>query len=550
MNRRSLLEGIAALGVSSLCASKLNGVTLTDSPQASAIATGPFQPTWDSLAQYNVPEWYRDAKFGIWAHWGPQCMGERGDWYGRLMYVEGDRAYKHHCERFGHPSKFGFKDVIHEWKGENWDPEELVSLYKKAGARYFMALGNHHDNFDLWHSKHHAWNSAKIGPKKDIARGWANAAAKNGLPLGLSVHSSHAWRWLEAARMADKKGPYAGVPYDGGVTKADGAGKWWEGLDPQELYAQNHPLSKDSEDYSSIWKGQWEWQNGAFPPSNAYCEDFFRRTMDLIETYEPEIVYFDDTVLPFWPLNDTGLRLVAHIYNRSIRKHGKLQAVVNGKILDEQQRKCLVWDVEKGQSNRIEPFTWQTDTCLGGWFYDRETYEQNGYKSSTTVVHTLADVVSKNGNLLLSVPVRPEGTIDEKERAIVAGIAAWMQANSEAIYSTRPWKQCGEGPALGSEAKMSGPGFNEGKGKPFGAEDMRFTTKGKTLYAIVLGWPEAKQSVIKSLTSADPKVASVAMLGSDAPLRFEQNAAGLRVQLPAEPPCKEAFVLKIEGAII
>lgn len=543
-----LLKSMTAAGLSSLCPSKSVGASLPDLSASGRIAAGPFQPSWDSLAQYNVPEWFRDAKFGIWAHWGPQCMGERGDWYGRLMYSEGDRAYQHHCERFGHPSQFGFKDVIHEWKGENWDPEELVSFYKDAGARYFMALANHHDNFDLWDSTHQAWNSTKIGPRKNIVQGWANAAAKHGLPLGLSVHASHAWRWFEAARMSDKKGPYAGVPYDGGSTKADGAGKWWEGLDPQELYAQNHPLSKNSEDISAI-NSQWAWQNGAFPPSDAYCENFFRRTMDLIEKYEPEILYFDDTVLPFWPLNDTGLQLVAHVYNRSIRKHGKLQAVVNGKILDEQQRRCLVWDVERGQSDRIEPIAWQTDTCLGGWFYDSQTYEQNGYKSTATVVHTLADVVSKNGNLLLSVPVRPDGTIDEKERAIVAGIAAWMQVNNEAIYGTRPWKQCGEGPALGSDAKMSGAGFNEGKAKPFGPEDVRFTTKGKTLYAIVLGWPEIKRSLIKSLPEKDCKVGRVSMLGHGGPLHFQQTAAGLSVQLPEEPPCRAAFVLKIEGAI-
>jgi alpha-L-fucosidase len=347
--------------------------------------------------------------------------------------------------------------------------------------------------------------------------------------------------------MSDKQGPYAGVPYDGSVTKADGAGKWWEGLDPQELYAQNHPLSKNSENVG-IDDGQWAWQNGAFPPSDAFCENVYKRTIELIEKYEPEILYYDDTVAPFWPLNDTGLRITAHMYNRNVRKHGKLQAVVTGKILQEQHRKCMVWDIERGQSNRIEPFTWQTDTCLGGWFYDRETYEQNGYKSSTTVIHTLADVVSKNGNLLLSVPVRPEGTIDEKERAIVAGITSWMQVNSEAIYSTRPWKLCGEGPAMGSEAKMSGPGFNEGKAKPFGPEDMRFTQKGKTLYAIVLGWPESKQSLIKSLPEKDCKVGRVSMLGRGQ-LQFKQTAAGLNVQLPAEPPCKEAFVLEIEGAI-
>jgi alpha-L-fucosidase len=548
MNRRTILKDMAAAGLSILSLSKLEGTPLLNSSASARIAAGSFQPTWDSLAQFVVPAWFRDAKFGMWAHWGPQCQPEHGDWYARLMYCEGTDAYKYHCQKYGHPSKFGFKDVIHEWKAENWDPEELLALYKRAGARYFMALANHHDNLDLYESTYQSWNSTRVGPKKDIARGWAKAAAKQNLPLGLSVHASHAWSWYETAQRSDKQGPNAGVPYDGKLTAADGAGKWWEGLDPQELYAQNHPLSKDSEDDRAIHK-QWAWGNGVCPPSDAYCEKFYKRTIELVDKYEPELLYFDDTALPFWPINDIGLRIAAHMYNRSIGKHAELRAVLFGKILNEQQRKCMVWDVERGQSNQIEPLPWQTDTCIGQWHYDRRVYEKDGYKSAKTVIHMLADIVSKNGNLLLNIPVRGDGTIDEKERVVVEGIAAWMQVNSEAIYSTRPWKQLGEGPAIESAAPLKAQGFNEGSGKPFGPEDLRFTTKGKTLYAIVLGWPEAKQSLIKSLSAKERKVTSVSMLGHHGQLRFQQTAAGLNVHLPAEPPCKEAFVLKIEGTI-
>lgn len=217
-----------------------------------------------------MPDWFRDAKFGIWAHWGPQCQPECGDWYARGMYQEGSDQYKYHVEKYGHPSKFGFKDVINEWKAENWNPEELVGLYKKAGAQYFVALANHHDNFDLYDSKYQKWNATRIGPKKDLIGGWARAAKNNKLSFGVSVHAAPAWLWYETAQRADKAGPYAGVPYDGKMGVNQGNGKWWDGYDPQELYAQNHPLSKNSQDDNMI-NSQWHWGNGVSIPSKAYC---------------------------------------------------------------------------------------------------------------------------------------------------------------------------------------------------------------------------------------------------------------------------------------
>ena len=185
------------------------------------MADGKFQPTWESLKQYETPEWFRDAKFGIWAHWGPQCQPERGDWYARHMYSEGHWQYQDHLARYGHPSKHGFKDVIHEWKAEKWDPDKLLALYKRAGAEYFIALANHHDNFDNYDSKYQPWNSVNLGPKKDLIGGWAKAARSNGMRFGVSVHAAHAWSWYETAQGADKEGPLAGVPYDGKLTKAD-----------------------------------------------------------------------------------------------------------------------------------------------------------------------------------------------------------------------------------------------------------------------------------------------------------------------------------------
>jgi alpha-L-fucosidase len=538
MKRRTLIKGLAA-ALPSLWLSRAWGNNIVEAPFSNdAIAKGPFLPTWESLQNYKTPDWFRDAKFGMWAHWGPQCQPEAGDWYARNMYEEGQGQYKVHLEKYGHPSKFGFKDVINEWKAANWDPEELVTLYKNAGAQYFMAMANHHDNFDLYDSKYQKhWNATKIGPKKDLIGGWAKAAKNNGLPFGVSVHASHAWFWYEVAQGADKTGQYAGIPYDGKLTKADGKGKWWEGLDPQELYAQNHPLSPGSgkDNFTQLW----DWGSGVYPPSKEYIEKFYNRTIDLINKYNPDLVYFDDDQLPFWPVSDAGLRIAAHLYNKSIEQHGELRAVLNGKMLNERQRKAMVWDIERGQANEIQPLPWQTDTCIGGWHYARGIYERNGYKTPTTVIQTLVDIVSKNGNLMLNIPVRGDGSIDEKARKIVEGIGAWMKANSESIYGTRPWKIFGEGPAQEAVAQLSAQGFNEGKGKPFTHEDIRFNMKGDALYATAMGWPENGKLVVKSLAKQSQyftkEIKKIEWLPSKQSLSFERNESGLIISLPEKP---------------
>lgn len=535
MKRRQALQHLSALAPAS-------ALPLAQAAKPKSV----FKPSWDSLAGYATPDWFRDAKFGIWAHWGPQCQPEAGDWYAREMYVEGSRVYKHHVATYGHPSKFGFKDVIHEWRAENWDPDELLGLYKSAGARYFMALANHHDNFDLFASKHHAWNSTRIGPKQDIIGRWALAARRQGLPFGVSVHAAHAWTWYETAQRADKTGPLAGVRYDGRLRAADGRGQWWDGLDPQALYAQDHPFSAGSEaDHHAIHK-QWEWGNGASQPSPAYCRNFLARTLELLDRYQPELLYFDDTALPLWPASDVGLEIASHFYNQHLRAGDRTDAVLFGKILDEQQRRCMVWDIERGQSQQIEPLPWQTDTCLGNWHYDRRVLERHGYKSAATVVQTLIDVVSKNGNLLLSVPVKGDGRIDADERAIVEGVGAWMRVNGESIYGTRPWTTFGEGPALASSAPLTAQGFNEGKGAPLGAQDFRFTARGERLYASAFGLPADGRWLIRSLANGrHPAVRRVDLLGGAEALAFEQTAEGLRVQPPAGLAPSPAHVLRI-----
>jgi len=319
--------------------------------------SGKFEPTWESLSQYKVPDWYRNAKFGIWAHWGPQCQAEQGDWYARGMYEEGSNFYKWHTAHYGHPMKAGFKEVIHDWKAENWNPEKLVALYKRAGAQYFFAMANHHDNLDLWDSKYQEWNSVRVGPKKDIMKGWSNAAKKYKLPFGISVHASHAWTFYETAQRTDTIGAYKGIPYDGKLTKDQGKGTWWEGLDPQELYAQNHDLSEG-------WS--WDWGPAASTPSQEYCEKFYNRTMDLINKYNPDLIYFDDTALPLYPISDAGLKIAAHYYNHNMATHkGELEAVLFGKILTDDQKKCMVWDVERGSPDKGQELPWQTCTCIG-----------------------------------------------------------------------------------------------------------------------------------------------------------------------------------------
>jgi alpha-L-fucosidase len=513
------------------------------------MAQGSFKPTWESLQQYKVPEWFRNAKFGIWAHWGPQCQPEQGDWYARFMYAEGNREYKWSTQNYGHPSEYGFKDVCNAWKAENWNPEKLVTLYKKAGARYFFGMGNHHDNFDMWDSKYQPWNSVNIGPKKDIIDGWAKAARKNGLYFGVSIHAAHAWTFYETAQRSDKEGPKAGVPYDGNLTKADGKGKWWEGYDPQDLYAQRHPLSKESEKTSSI-HSQWEWSNGASVPSKEYCDKFYNRTVDLINHYNPDLLYFDDTALPLWPISDAGLRIAAHYYNQNMQQHkGKLESVIFGKILTADQKKCMVWDVERGAPDKIQEQPWQTCTCIGEWHYRRSIYDNDKYKTAKEVVHMLADIVSKNGNLLLNIPVRGDGTIDEKEVKVVEKIGEWMAVNSEGIYDTRPWKVFGEGPTAENANPINAQGFNEGK-TSYSSKDIRFTTKNGVLYAIVMGWPEDGKVVIKSLSTShlpnQKNIKQVELLGSGN-VKFVSGADGLTVTLPAKKSSDIAFILKIKG---
>lgn len=510
---------------------------------------GKFQPTWSSLETYQVPEWFRNAKFGIWAHWGPQCVEGSGDWMARSMYLEGSAEYKHHVEHYGHPSEVGFKDIIPLFKAEKWNPDKLVEFYKKIGAQYFFALGNHHDNFDLWDSKYQAWNSKNMGPKRDILAEWEQAARKYELPFGISFHADHAWTWYEPSQRYDRNGPKAGVPYDGTLTKADGKGKWWEGYDPQDLYAQNHPMSKGSW-VDGMIHSQWAWGNGASLPTQEYCTNFYDRTVDAINRYNPDLIYFDVTVVPFYPISDAGLKIAAHFYNHNMATHkGKLEAVMLSKILDENQRKAIVWDVERGAPNEIMEQPWQSCSCIGGWHYNTSIYENNWYKSAADVVKLLVDIVSKNGNLLLSVPLRADGTFDEKEEKILNEFGDWMNINKEAILDTRPWEIFGEGPIAEADIKINAQGFNEGSYSKATAQEIRFTQTKKDLYATVLAWPTEKQILIKSLSDESKlflgKISRVELLGYGK-VSFTRTDKGLLINMPDKQINKIAPVFKIK----
>ena len=507
---------------------------------AAVRAQGPIAADWSSfVAAYRVPDWFRHAKFGIWSHWGPQCVPEYGDWYGRQMYVQGSHVHAHHVRTYGHPSRFGFMELIGRWRAERWEPEALMTLFRRAGARYFMSMANHHDNVDNFDSAHHAWNSVRVGPRRDIVGTWAPIARAAGLRFGVSNHSAHAWHWWQTAYGYDAEGPMRGRRYDAWrLRRADGAGCWWEGLDPQELYTGGHfvpPDGIDSIAAMNAWHGARDgrWLEHAPPGDPAYVDKWLRRQIDLVEKYDPDIVYMDDYRLPF---GRTGLEAVAHYYNHSLARTGEIDVVLTAKQLSHYQRHGIVEDVERGFLGGISPQPWQTSTCIGNWHYDRPLYERHGYKSAENVVQRLCDVVSKNGNLLLSIPQRGDGSIDADEVAILEALARWFAANGEAIHGTRPWRTYGEGPTRPQ------PGFqNEGEAAPFTSRDIRFTASGQALNAFFLAWPVG-EAVVESLGTRqmpDARIERIELLGVG-PLEFARDEAGLRLRLP--PPPYGAFV--------
>ncbi len=555
IKKSALVAGSAAVTHLLPSCRSVNASALVTAPSGRRIAAGPFQPTWESLAsQYQCPDWFRDAKFGIWAHWSAQCVPEQGDWYARQMYLQNGSQYNFHVKTYGHPSQFGFMEIDNLWKAERWEPEKLMALYKRAGAKYFFALANHHDNFDNYDSRYHAWNSVNVGPKRDLIGGWAKAARAEGLRFGVSNHSAHAWHWFQTAYGYDPEGPNVGKRYDAfTLTKADGKGKWWDGLDPQELYGGGRNMVMPDgittvsamNSWHSANTGKW---NESIPTQNpGFAEKWFLRCQDLMDRYQPDVVYFDNSSLPF---EQIGLDVAAHYYNASLaRSGGAVEVVLNAKKMTDAHRPALVEDIERGVATEIRSAPWQTDTCIGQWHYQRSLFDRHGYKTAAQVIQMLVDIVSKNGNLMLSVPVRGDGTIDSDEVAVVEGIAAWTSANGEGIFASRPWKIYGEGP---STTNIQRGQFGGGRDvRPYVAGDVRFTQKGDVLYAFLLAPPDGNTAIIRSLASSSPqlggrKVADVSLLGHG-PLRWLQDSDGLRVTLPDNLSASPAHTLKISG---
>jgi alpha-L-fucosidase len=473
------------------------------------IEKGPFEPTWESLRQFQCPDWFREAKFGIWSHWGPQSVPMYGDWYARHMYVEGHDQYRYHIRKYGHPSKFGYKDVVKLWKAEKFDPEGLMNLYVEAGAKYFVAQAAHHDNFHNWNSSQHRWNAVKLGPRKDIVALWQSAAQNAGLPFGFSEHMGATFSWYKPNKGADKAGLYAGVPYDGN--------------DPacEDLYLPN----RDFPGLEVEWytRNQW-WQ-----------EKWFSYVKELIDLYHPDLLYSDGGV----PFGQYGLNIIAHLYNTSARRHGGVnQAVYNQKDKNVDVLSVGVYDIERSQTAAIFPYVWQTDTSVGDWFYNL----RDVYKTPKQVAEMLVDIVSKNGNLLLNIPQRPDGTLDDECVYLLQRTAAWIKVNGEGIYGTRPWKVAGEGPS-----SVLIEGFRE-DAVNWTIEDFRFTAKNHQVYAFQLKWPEGGKTVIRSLATGNvPPVTGVTLLGAGV-VTFEQNSRGLAIDLPEQKPCEYAQCLRVTVA--
>ena len=474
------------------------------------IAQGPFQPTAESLKQYQYPDWFRDAKFGIWAHWGPQAVPMDGDWYARGIYEPGNKHYKYHLEHYGHPSEFGYKDIIPLWKAEKWDPDRLMSLYKKAGAKYFVSMGSHHDNFFLWNSKLHRWNAVNMGPHRDVVGEWQQAAQKYGLKFGVSEHLGASFTWFQASHRADKTGPKAGVPYDGANTN------YWD------LY--HFPAEPGDTDWYSMnprWQQQW-----------------YNEIKELVDNYHPDLLYSDGGV-PFG--NVVGYSLIAHLYNDSVARHnGQVQVVYNCKQKSDGR---WVEDLERGIMPRIDPNPWQTDTSIGDWFYDRNWK----FRPVSWVIHMLVDNVSKNGNLLLNVVQRPDGSLDPEVEEMLGQLADWNAIHGEGIFGTRPWLVYGE-----SAVKVKGGSF--GEDYKYNAHEIRFTTKGATLYAFALGWPEDRKLTIRSLAkpngSSINQIEQIALLGYDGKLAWQQTPEGLTVTLPERKVSEYTAALKIIGSAL
>ncbi len=481
--------------------------TSSKSSETDVLQAARFEPTWDSLQQYSCPEWFRDAKFGIYVHWGVYSVPAQGCWYGRNMYERNRPQYQYHRDNWGHPSEFGYKDFIPMWKAENFDPDVWLRLFKEAGARYFAPCASHHDGFDLWDSPH-KYNAVNMGPQKNLLRMLKDATLKHGLRWGVTTHLARNYNFFQPGYGADPEGPYKGIPYI---------------QDTKENREFYHPHHGDI--------------NPKYPrnPSESWKESWSTRLKDLIDRYDPDLLYFDGAV-PF-DIDDglTGRRILAHYYNRGLIRHlGKNQVVLTIKTARDghgiYQEGIATLDLERHRLDSLRPEPWQTDDTIGVRYWSHAL--GMAYRPVDELIDSYVDIVSKNGNLLLNVPPRADGTFDDETIRILEEIGMWNRQNGEAIFGTRPWI-C------------------------FGEDTVRFTRSqdGQILYAIFLSWPGQGRSTLKSLANSENvikgKIQSVTVLGSNQSLEYEHDAQGLHLIL-GEPASAYATALKIEiqGSLI
>jgi alpha-L-fucosidase len=464
------------------------------------IGAGPYQASWESLEKYTSPEWYVDGKFGIFIHWGVYAVPAFGsEWYPRNMYEQGSKAFEHHVATYGPQTEFGYKDFIPQFKAEKYDPGHWAALFKSAGAKFVVPVAEHHDGFPLYDTALSDWCATKLGPKRDLIGDLAAAVRQQGMVFGASSHRAEHW-WF----------------FDGGM---------------------KFPSDVQDTRFLVLY-GPAQPEKGA-PPDEEFLDDWLARTCELVDRYQPQLVWFD-----WWieqPVFQPYLqRFAAYYYNRGAE--WKLGVAINYKN-EAFPVQTAVFDVERGQLAGIRPQFWQTDTSISknSWGY----VGHQEYKSAGEIVGDLIDIVSKNGALLLNIGPRPDGTIPEPEERTLREIGEWLSINGEAIYGTRPWKEFGEGPTEVVEGS-----FNDTKRQPFTGQDIRFTTRGSTLYAIALAWP-GEQLTIRSLGSASPhvsgEVTGVTLLGHPGKLEWSRTESGLTIKLPARKPCDHAYAVKIEG---
>lgn len=461
---------------------------------ASPKGTEVFQPNWDNIAEnYKFPEWFVDAKFGIFIHWGPYSVPAfNNEWYSRHMYLKDHKVYKHHIATWGPQDKFGYKDFIPLFKAEKFDAKEWVELFKKSGAKYVVPVAEHHDGFSMYNSDLNEWNSVKMGPKKDIIGLLKKELEKEGLIFGLSTHrAENAWF------------------FNGGMDFPS---------DVQDTTISLYGRRYKNEHYTDDFAREW-----------------LTHTYELINKYEPKLIWFD------WTVNNHVLmpyfnKFMAYYYNNAL--DWEEGVVVNTK--QGYPTNVQVWDMERGKSGKMMQFPWQTDTSVGKKSWAYVDGEKN--KTPEQIIHDLIDIVSKNDNLLLNIGPRADGTITEEQKNILLSIGKWLEVNGDAIYGTRCWKKFGEG-----DAEPTKGTFSDNKATVYTARDIRFTTKGNDFYAIALNWDE-NELLITSLDKdaiADAEILNVSLLGSDEQINWTKTDKGLKLSFPKNKPCDYAYSFKI-----